>query len=345
MKKMTSKKGFRVALVGSDTFRGKEMTSLLNRKKIPIDSMEFYDPGVEEEFSKLTQFRGEPKVIHHLNEKSFQGTDLTFLAADPVTNRKFGPIASRKKAWVIDLSETFNRDGNIPLVVAGVNERILHKRKHGIIANPHPVTIFLSHLLMLMQQNFGLDEADAIVLQPVSAFDDSGIEELANQCFDVLRGSRIEKKVFNTQIAFNLLPQTEDVNANGFSAIEEQVISESKWILDQSDLRLTLSLIQAPVFHTYSIMTRCTLKKNVSIPNLEELLNNSAYFKLVPSIPSCPASSVAVAGKDQIYIGRIKKDASFPKNFWIWSVADNLTRGSAINALEVAEEILSTSSY
>ncbi len=340
---MNTKKGFRLALVGPDTFRGKELTSLLNKRKIRISKMEFYDPGIEEEFSKLTQFRGEPKAVHPLDENAFEGIDLVFLAADPKTNRKFGPIASKKKTWVVDLSETFNRDRKVPLVVAGVNDGILQKKKLGVVANPHPVTIFLSHLFHLLQHHFGLEEADAIVLQPVSAFAVPGIEELASQCFDVLRGSQIEKRIFKTQIAFNLLSQTDEVNSNGLTTTEEELISELKRIFDKSELRLALSLIQAPVFHTYSIMTRCLLEKEASIPDLEELFKNALNFELGSSIPSCPASSVAVSGKDQIYIGRIKKDESFPRSFWIWTVADNLTRGSSVNALEIAEEILSAS--
>jgi aspartate-semialdehyde dehydrogenase len=337
---MNTKNGLRFALVGSDTFRGKELTSLLNKTEIQISSMEFYDPGIEEEFSKLTQFRGEPKVVHRLDENAFEGIDLAFLAADPKTNHEFGPIASEKKTWVVDLSETFNRDKKIPLVVAGVNDGVLRKKKHSIIANPHPVTIFLSHLFHLLRFRFGLEEADATVLQPVSAFADAGIAELANQCFDVLRGGQIEKGIFKTQIAFNLLSQTDEVDSNGWTTTEEQLISELKRIFDKNGVRLTLSLIQAPVFHTYSIMTRCQLGKEASIPDLEDLFKNALKFERVSSIPSCPASSVAVAGKDQIYVGRIKKDDSFPRSFWIWVVADNLTRGSAINALEIAEEIL-----
>jgi aspartate-semialdehyde dehydrogenase len=338
---MNTKKGLRFALVGSDTFRGKELTSLLNKRKIHISSMEFYDPGIEEEFSKLTQFRGEPKVVHHLDENAFEGIDLAFLAAEPKTNREFGPIASKQKTWVVDLSETFNRDGKVPLVVAGVNVSVLQKKKHCIVANPHPVTIFLSHLYHLLNHHFGLKEADATVLQPVSAFAEAGIAELANQCFDVLRGSQIEKSIFKTQIAFNLLSQTDEVDSNGWSTTEEQLIFELKRIFKKSEVRLALSLIQAPVFHTYSIMTRCLLEKEAAIPDIEDLFKNALNFELGSSIPSCPASSVAVAGKDQIYIGRIKKDESFPGSFWIWVVADNLTRGSAVNALEIAEEILS----
>lgn len=341
---MSTKKGYRFAIVGSDTFRGKELASLLDRRNIPISSMEFYDPEIDEEFSKLTQFRSEPKVVHHLDESVFEETDLVFLAAEPKTNRNLGPIAIQRKSRVIDLSETFNKDRKVPLVVSGVNDIILQNKKLAIIANPHPVTIFLSHLCHLLKSRFGLEEMDATVLQPVSAFSDTGIEELANQCFDVLRGSRIEKKVFKTQIAFNLLSQMDEINSDGLTAIEEQLISELKRVFSGSDFRLALSLIQAPVFHTYSIMTRCVLEKEAAIRDLEALFKKAAYFEMGTSVPSCPTSSVAVAGKEHICVGRIKKDDSFPKSFWIWIVADNLTRGSAINAVEIAEKILSASS-
>ncbi len=338
---MSAHKGFRFALIGSDTFRGKELTGLLNKRKIPIREMEFYDPGIEEEFSKLTQFRGEPKVVHHLDENAFDGSDLAFFAGDAQTNLKFGPIASKKKAWVIDLSEAFNRDTKVPLVVAGVNDSILRGKKYCIIANPHPVTIFLSHLFHILLGSYGLEEADATVLEPVSAYEEQGIEELANQCFDVLRGSQIEKRIFETQIAFNLLSQTDEANSDGVTSTEEQLVYEVKRIFGKNELRLAISLIQAPVFHTYSIMARCLLKKEASINDLEDLFKNAVNFELQSSVRSGPTTSVGVSGKDQIYIGRIKRDSSFPKNFWIWIVADNLTRGSSINALEIAEAVLS----
>lgn len=338
---MKTKEGFRFALVGSDTFRGKELTSLFDKMNVNISRMEFYDAGIEEEFSKLTQFRGEPKVVHPFDRDAFEGIDCAFLAADPETNRKYAPIASKKKAWVVDLSETFNMDREVPLVVAGVNENLLQRKKHCIIANPHPVTIFLSHLFHLLKQRFGLEETDATILQPVSAFADPGIEELANQCFDVLRGSQIEKKVFKTQIAFNILSQTDEVSSDGMTATEAQLISELKRVFNEGEMRLAVSLIQAPVFHTYSILVRCVLEEEASIHELEGLFKNAQHFEVGSSTPSCPASSVAVAGKDKICIGRIKKHESFPRSFWIWIVADNLTRGSSLNAFEIADAILS----
>jgi len=340
---MRSKSGYRVALVGTDSLRGKEIKNVLNESRMPIDAMDFYDPEVEEEFGKLTQFRGEPKVIHHLEEDSLLPYQLAFLASTRGVNRKCGKMAASHDIWAVDLLETFNRDEGIPVVVAGVNDAALLKTKPGLIANPHPVTIILSHVLQLIRAREGLKEGVAFVLQPVSAFDNSGIEELANQCYDVLQGGTIRKKVFKSQIAFNLLPHAGSSGEPDFVSMEDQIVSEVKRVLNDPRLPLSLAVIQAPVFFTYSIMMRFRLKDKVTLGDLEDLFKSSAYFEYGSPKSSRTVSSVSVTGKDRIHIGRIKMESSLPDSFWVWAVADNLTRGSALNAYEIAEKILSFS--
>ena len=328
----------RVALVGTDSLRGKEIKNVLSEKRFPLKDIDFFDPDVEEEFSKLTQFRGEPKVIHRLDKKSLSGSDLVFLAADKKVNQEFGILAYEQKFKAIDLSETFNEEEKIPVVVAGVNDEIVVKEKPGLIANPHPVTVVLSHLFHVVLKEFGLLKAISFVLQPVSAFEESGIEELADQSYAFLSSSSLSKKVFKEQIAFNLLSHIEKADKNGFSSVEKQITSEIRRVLHPSRFLLSLSIIQAPVFHTYSIMTYLELKKKTDIQGLKNLFKRRSFFKLSPPTLSSP---VSVAGKEQIFIGQIKKEESCPNSFLIWTVADNLTRGSALNAFEIAEKIFS----
>ena len=328
----------RVALVGTDTLRGKELKNILSQKKFPIKDIDFFDPDVEEEYSKLTQFRGEPKVIRHLAKESLKGVDLVFLAADKNVNQEFGILASKQKFKAIDLSETFNAREEIPVVVAGVNDKIIEKEKPGLIANPHPVTVVLSHLFQAVLEEFGLLKAISFILQPVSAFEQPGIEELANQSYSFLSSSSLSKKVFKEQIAFNLLSHTEKTDKDGFSSVEKQITSEIHRVLNTRDFLLSLSIIQAPVFHTYSIMTYLELKNKTDIQSLEDLFRRHSFFKFSPRTFSSP---VSVAGEEKIFIGLIKKEETFPNNFWIWAVADNLTRGSALNAFEIAEKIFS----
>ncbi len=340
---MSRQKKIRVALIGTDTFRGKEMKNVLEERKFPLARIDFFDPDVKDAYSKLTEFRGEPRVVLPLDKEAIMSCDFVFLAADNQTNRMIGHLADQKKIAAIDLNETFNKEKNIPLVVAGVNDRVVLQKNPYLIANPHPVTIILSQVLSVIIKKFNLLRTVVFVLQPVSAFDDSGVDELAGQSFAVLNSSAFTKETFKTQIAFNLLSHTELPDEDGFSPSERQVLSEINRVLGIKDLPLFLSIIQAPVFHTYSLMIYLELDKRVSIQHLVNLFEASPNFKVSPPSPFCPVSSVHVAGKDEVFVGQIKKETTKPNTFWIWAVADNLTRGSTVNAFEVLENFFLSS--
>jgi aspartate-semialdehyde dehydrogenase len=337
---MSQKKGIRVALIGTDTFRGKEMKEVLEKKKFPLERIDFFDPDVKETFSKLTEFQGEPRVVLPLDKEAVMSQEFVFLAADSRTNKTVGHLAAQKKIIAIDLNETFNGEENIPLAVAGVNDQAVFRKNPSLIANPHPVTIILSHVLSVVVKKFHLMKAVVFVLQPVSAFDDSGIEELASQSFAVLNSSAVTKKTFKTQIAFNLLSHTGSPDKDGFSPAEKQILSEINRVLGIKDLPLSLSIIQVPVFHTYSLMIYLELDKRSGIRDLVNLFKASPSFKVSPPSAFCPVSSVHVAGQDKIFVGQIKKETTKPNTFWVWTVADNLTRGSAVNAFEILENFL-----
>lgn len=339
---METKKKFRVGLVGTDSLRGREIKSILSVKRFPLASIEFFDPDVEAEYSKLTEFQDEPKVIHHLTPESLKGLDLVFLAADNETNRACGRLAREMNFQAIDLGETFSDQEDVPLIVAGVNDGLIARKRFPIIANPHAVTIVLSSLLHQLIGKFGVNKTVAFVLQPVSAFDESGIEELASQSAALLSSASLKKNVFKEQIAFNILSHTETLSADGFSSGEKQVIAEIKRVLARPDFPISLSVIQAPVFHTYSIMAYVELSSEAQVKDLQAVYKESPFFKISAPSASCSVSSISVAGKEQIFIGRIKKEEVFPNAFWIWTVTDNLTRGSALNALDIARIIFAS---
>ncbi len=338
---MGEKKGFRLALIGTKSLRGKEIKNVLEKKDIQIEEIRFYDSDIKEKYSRLTQFRNEAKVINPLGDDPLKGLDLVFLATEEKINRKLGRLAEQLKIRAVDLNETFVAEEDVPLVVSGVNDKEILKQKHFLVANPHPVSVVLSHTFHVVLTRYAILRAIAFILQPASAFDESGIQELANQSFNMLNAGSFSKKVFKTQAAFNLLSQVAPVDACGFSKAERQIAKETKQVLGRDDFRLSLSLVQAPVFHAYSIMTFLELEKEADIPDLEDLFRKSAYFKYLRPSRSCPVSSVAAAGKEKIYIGQIKRDESLPHSFWLWTAADNLTRGSALNAFELAKSMLS----
>lgn len=331
-------KKIKVAMVGTDSLRGKELRKILEMKNFPLKDIEFYDSDVEEEYSKLTQFRGEPKVIHHLKKDSLRSADLVFLAADKRVNRECGALASEQDFQAIDLSGTFNSDESVPVVVAGVNDELITRKPFALIANPHPVTVVLSHIFQVVIKKFGIIRAISFILQPVSAFEESGIEELADQSYCLLSSESLSKKVFSEQIAFNILSHTEKADEDGFSSAENQIQAELRRVLPVHGFPLSLSIIQAPVFYTYSIMTFLEVKKKTGIQGMKDAFRKHPLFDL--SLPT-RSNPISVAGKEKIFIGQIKKEKSFPNGFWVWTVADNLILGSALNALEIAEKILS----
>jgi aspartate-semialdehyde dehydrogenase len=337
---MKAKKRLKLALVGTDSLRGQEIKNVLSRKKLGAFDLEFFDPEVTEEYSKLTEFKKEPKVIHGLGNNPFSGIDLVFLASDRETNLALGRKALEQGSPAIDLSETFNDREDIPLIVAGINDGDLVTKKIRLVANPHPVTIILSHLFHLLESRFGIAKAVAFVLQPASAFNDAGIQELAGQSVALLNGAAPKKKLFSEQVAFNILSRFEAPDADGFCSSERRIVTEIKRVLRKPSFPLSLSVVQAPVFHTYSLMTYLELERDAEIASLEALFRDEEPFKMTPRGESCPASSITVSGKDEIFVGQIKKEALSPRAFWIWLVADNLTRGSALNAFDIANKIL-----
>jgi aspartate-semialdehyde dehydrogenase len=329
----------RLALIGAESLRGREIKNLLSTRPFPLASFDFFDPDVQEEFSSLTEFQDEPKVIAPLTPESLDGMDLVFLAGDNKTNRRYGRLAGQKGFMALDLGEAFVEDRDVPVVVSGINDRAVLKNGPSIVANPHPVSIVLCHLLNVLRQESRIRRAVAMALQPASAFDDAGIEELASQSLGMLQSAAVKKKVFRAQAAFNLLSQTSPVDEDGFSAGERQIPREVRAVLSDPKLSLSLSLVQAPVFHAYSLMVYLELADDLDMPFIGSILKKSPFFKFsAPSLTS-PVSSVAVAGQDRIFVGQLKKDTSRRGTYWLWAAADNLTRGSALNAYEIARSL------
>jgi aspartate-semialdehyde dehydrogenase len=337
---MTAKKKPRLALVGTDSLRGKEIKGILSRKKSGAFDVEFFDPEVEEEYSKLTDFKKEPKIIHGTGGDALAGMDLVFLAADKETNRALALRAEELGFRAIDLSETFNDREDIPLVVAGVNDADLKPETSRVVANPHALTIILCRLFHLVGSRAGLSKAVVFVLRPASAFDDAGIQELAGQSVALLNGAPPKKSVFKEQVAFNILSHTETPDAGGFCPSERQVTAEVRRVIGRPSLPLFISIIQAPIFHTYSLMAYLEIEKETDMAAIENLFRKDCSFKLTAFREGCSASPLTVSGKDEIFVGQIKKEESSPRSFGVWLVADNLTLGSALNAFDLAKQML-----
>jgi aspartate-semialdehyde dehydrogenase len=336
---MASKKKYRLGLVGTDSLRGREIKNILEGKKKTLYDLEFFDPEVKEEYSKLTEFRNEARVIQGLSDDALAGKDLVFLAVDPETDRILGRRAAELGVTVIDLAEAFNDEPGVPLIVSGVNDSALPK-KAPIIASPHPVVVILAHVFQALREAFGLAKVVAFVLQPASAFDDPGIQELASQSVSLLTGATPKKAIFKEQLAFNILSHVEALGSDGFGPAERRIVSELRRVLGDPALPLSLASIQAPVFHAYSIMLYFETVRDAAIEGIGSCLSQAPVFKLTEYQDGCAASPISVSGQEEIHVGPIKQENGSARAFWTWLIADNLTRGSAVNAFEIARKIL-----
>ncbi len=337
---MAARTKTKLAIIGGETLRGRELKEALSQSEWAAVDVEFFDPDVVEDYSRLTDFRDEPRVVRTLKGEDLEGKDLVFNASEKASGPALRQMAAEHKFRLYDLSESFNDDPTVPLVVAGINDEALDRRKTKILTNPNPATVILAHLFHALEPAFGLAKAVTLVLQPVSAFDDPGIQELASQSAALLSGADPERKVFKEQIAFNLLSHTEKPDEDGSCTGELQVAAEVRRVLGRPDLPLSLSAIQAPVFHAYTLVTYFELKKNADLAGLEAVFAGRPVFALTPFREGCSASPLSVAGKPEIFVGRLKRDSASPRAFWVWLLADNLTRGSALNAVETARRFL-----
>lgn len=331
--------GWRVAVIGPDTLRGREIQSVLSERRFPIKTIEFYDPEVKEEYSKLGEFKGSPKVVHHLEPGLLEGLDVVFLAADAKTSLDCGRQAGKLGFRAVDLCEAFNEDPDVPLVVAGVNDDVLKGGRVGLVANPSPVTIILAHLLASVRRAFGVERALSVVMEPVSAFGEAGIQELADQSMAMLGGSSMPRKIFSGQVAFNVLSHHGKLDRRGFTGREKRIRAEIGRVLGGEAFPFSLTMVLAPVFHAYSIMTYVETAREADAAGLRECLGGDPSIDTVVGGSGEPVTSISVAGKDRIFVGLIKKDDSIPRGFWIWASADNLTVGSAVNAHGIALDI------
>jgi len=338
--KKRDKKGCKVAIVQSTTLKGKEVKQVLTEQGFSTSSLKLLD--IEEYKGKLTHFAGEAKVVLGIEKDSFAGVEIAFFCGSSEDTKKYLPWALQHQVTSIDLSQAMGDKEGTPYIVYGINDEDIEACQ-GIIGNPHPATILISTFLHSLGSAFPVKYAICTLLQPVSEQGEEGIEELYNQTVNLLNFNKIPVDIFKKQLAFNLLPLSLLPADKETKEIEAIITKQITKILKQPSLSLALRVIQAPVFHSYAILLFVHLKEEVSVETLQKRLWGRKDVKLDAlhlKKETCP-SPVEVAGKDDIYLGQIKKDANLKAGYWFWLVADNIRRGSALNAVRIAELLIS----
>ena len=338
----------RFAVVGATGAVGREMISVLVERELPLEGIRLL--ASERSAGTAIDVNGTEVEVEELTPDSFQGIDIALFSAGGEISKKFAPYAVEAGAIVIDNSSAFRMDPTLPLVVPEVNSNVAREylvalrkagKRGGIIANPNCSTIQLAVVLKPLLEQFGLERVVVSTYQSVSGAGKQGMDELWNQTLQLFNQQPLEIKKFPHQIAFNCIPHIDEFLENGYTKEEMKVVNESRKILGVADLRITATAVRVPVFSCHSESVNVQLGKAATVAQVRDLLRGSPGVMVVdvPAEKDYPLAT-DIAGSDATFVGRIRVDESAPNAFNMWVVADNLRKGAALNAVQIAEVVL-----
>jgi aspartate-semialdehyde dehydrogenase len=288
---------------------------------------------------KKLKFRGKFLPVHVLDEKSFSGIDIGLFSAGGSISERFAPIAAASGCVVIDNTSAFRMAPDIPLVVPEVNPKAIGMYKNrGIIANPNCSTIQMVLVMKPIHDAAGIKRVVVSTYQAVSGTGKEAIEELITQTKALLSGRKAAVKVYPHRIAFNCLPHIDVFLANGYSKEEMKMVNETKKILGDQKIAVTATTVRVPVFFGHSESVNIETERKITAKDVRKILSRAPGVKVVddPKRNKYPLA-IDAAGKDDTFVGRIREDESIENGINMWIVSDNLRKGAALNAVQIAE--------
>ncbi|MBA2870858.1 aspartate-semialdehyde dehydrogenase [Anoxybacillus calidus] len=339
-------KGLHVAVVGATGAVGQQMIRTLENRNFPIAKLTLLSS--ERSAGKRVVFKGEEITVQVAKPESFEGVDIALFSAGGSVSKELAPEAVKRGAVVVDNTSAFRMDENVPLVVPEVNEEDL-KWHNGIIANPNCSTIQMVVALEPIRKAFGLKKVIVSTYQAVSGAGAQAIEELQSQSKAVLEGKEFTPEILpvksdkkHYQIAFNAIPQIDKFQENGFTFEEMKMINETKKIMHMPELEVAATCVRIPVITGHSESVYIEVEKaNVTIEDVKSVLKDAPGVVLqdepAEQLYPMPADCV---GKNDVFVGRIRKDLDRDYGFHLWIVSDNLLKGAAWNSVQIAESLL-----
>jgi aspartate-semialdehyde dehydrogenase len=326
-----------VAVVGASGAVGVEILSVLERRKFPVSKLSLLASA--RSVGKLLSFQGERLPVEELRENSFEGVDLALFSAGGSISKAFAPVAVQAGAVVVDNSSAFRMDEHVPLVVPEVNGGDIALSR-GIIANPNCTTAITLMALWPLHQAFGVRRVFASSYQAVSGTGAQAIEELRNQVDATVSGRPVESRVYPHQIAFNVLPHVDGFLDSGYTREEMKMQNEGRRIMHHPGFRASVTCVRVPVYRAHSVAVSAEFERPVSLEQARAVLSNFPGLRLVddPSTNTYPLP-LDVAGQDDCQVGRLRVDCALENGLSFWVVGDQLLKGAALNAVQIAEHI------
>jgi aspartate-semialdehyde dehydrogenase len=316
---------------------GGAMLDVLDRRNFPLKELRLL--ASERSVGKKLRFRGQEIAVQQLTRDSFAGIDIALFSAGASRSLEFAPAAAAAGAVVVDNSSAYRMDPEIPLVVPEVNPHaIAQYKKRGIIANPNCSTIQMLVALKPIHDAVKIKRIVVSTYQAVSGTGAKAIEELRQQVLDYAAGKSPEHKVYPHQIAFNCLPHIDSFLENGYTKEEMKMVNETRKMFEDPAIGVTATTVRVPVFYGHSESVNIETEKKITAGEVKSLLAKAPGVKLVddPAKFQYPLA-LDCEGKFETLVGRIREDESIPNGINLWVVADNILKGAALNAVQIAE--------
>ena len=325
-----------VAIVGATGAVGVEMLLCLEQRNFQLGDLTLLASA--RSAGKTMKFRGEEIAVKELTHDSFEGIDIALFSAGGDISLEFGPSAATAGAVVIDNSSAFRMDEGVPLVVPEINPAAAKDRPKGIIANPNCTTIISLMALAPLHEKYGLESVIASSYQAVSGSGAQGIVELEEQVQAIANGRDFTPKVYPRQIAFNVIPQVDSFTENGYTKEEMKMLNEGRKILGITELKVSCTCVRVPVYRSHSVSITAMFANEPSVEGAKAAYAGKPGIQVVddPANKLFPVP-LDTTGKDDCLVGRIRKSLVLDKALDIWVVGDQVRKGAALNAVQIAE--------
>jgi aspartate-semialdehyde dehydrogenase len=330
-------RSYHVAILGATGAVGREFISVLEERDFPVGKLTLLASPRSE--GMKVEYRDQEIVVKAVGPEHFEGVQIALFSAGATVSREWAPIAARAGAVVIDNSSAFRMEPDVPLVVPEVNpEAVAQAKARGIIANPNCSTIQLVVALKPLHDAARIKRVVVSTYQAVSGKGQQGVDELEKQISDLMNARETDANAFPHRIAFNVLPHIDSFTENGYTKEELKMVNETRKILGDESIRVTSTTVRVPVFFGHSEAVNLTTEKKLTAVEARELLRKAPGIKVLDD----PANNVypmpmLAAGDSSTHVGRIREDISQDNGLDLFVVADNLRKGAALNAVQIAE--------
>lgn len=334
MKKST----YRVGIVGATGAVGIEMLRVMERRNFPVSSLKLL--ASPRSAGRGMEFSGREVIVEALTVESFAGLDIVFFSAGASLSKEFAPVAVNAGAVVVDNSSAFRAHPDIPLVIPEINGADVKTHK-GIIANPNCTTAVTLMALAPLHKAFGVKRVFASSYQSVSGAGARAIEELRGQARHSVENRPVEKAVFAHQIVFNVIPHIDRFEENSYTREEMKMQNEGRRILHLPEFRASVTCVRVPVYRAHSVAVSAEFERPVDVWAAREALRAFPGTQVLddPGASLYPMP-IECAGKDDCFVGRIRKDCALDNGLAFWVCGDQLLKGAALNAVQIAELLL-----